>query len=373
MTGAARYAASGVDEPREQEALTGMLREFARTRGVRTGIGSVVAETDHFGSLVRLGGSLGLAISTDGVGTKLIIAQETKRYTEIARDLVANNVNDILCMGATPIALVDYIGIDVADEKFLHEFSRSLADAALDAKIAIVGGEIAQIGGMLNPSHTSPRFDVVATAVGLCMLEDSTAPNGWPRALDRKNVRPGHHLIALTSSGLHSNGFSLARRVLCAEAGFSLDSKPHELHGETIANALLTPTRIYVQCLLPLLQEGLISGLANISGGGFLTIARLNPAQSFELSAIPPPPPIFELIQRSGDLRPSEMLSTFNMGLGMVMAVEPHLSDRVLSSLRQLGENPLVVGKVIKPEIAPGEIIIRDLNLRGIGHDFQTI
>src|SRR4051794_26154631 len=123
MEGTRRYAESGVDEPREQRALTTMLRAFSRTLDARRGVGSVLAETDHFGSLIRLPGELGLAIATDGVGTKLLIAQELGRYREIAQDLLANNVNDILCMGATPIALVDYIGIDTAHERFLGEFS----------------------------------------------------------------------------------------------------------------------------------------------------------------------------------------------------------------------------------------------------------
>jgi len=372
MVGTTRYAASGVDEPREQRALGTMLRAFARTLGAGSGVGSVLAEADHFGSLVRLPADLGLAISTDGVGTKLLVAQELRRYREIAQDLVANNVNDILCMGASPIALVDYIGIDVADEEFLAQFSSSLADAACEAGVAVVGGEIAQIGEMLDSRLPGPRFDVVATAVGFCSLASETMDAEWPRALDRGNVKPGNLLVGLPSSGLHSNGFSLARRVLLSEARLRLDSAPPELSGATLGDALLVPTRIYVKAILPLLMRGLICGLANISGGGLLTVSRLNPKAGFEISNLPQPHPIFDLIRAHGKLEPAEMLSTFNMGLGMVMAVSPENADAVMTTLIESGEAPLLIGRVIPPAV-PGEIVIPRLQIRGVGHEFEPM
>jgi phosphoribosylformylglycinamidine cyclo-ligase len=372
MVGTTRYAASGVDEPREQRALASMLRSFARTLGARTGVGSVLAEADHFGSLVRLPADMGLAISTDGVGTKLLIAQELHRYREIAQDLVANNVNDILCMGANPVALVDYIGIDVADEEFLTQFSASLADAACEAGVAVIGGEIAQIGEMLDSRLPGPRFDVVATAVGFCSLTGGLTDARWPVVLDRGNVKPENVLVGLPSSGLHSNGFSLARRVLLSEARLRLDSRPPELSGVTIGDALLVPTRIYVKPVLPLLMRGLISGLANISGGGLLTISRLNPKVGFEISDLPRPHPIFDLIRQHGNLEAAEMLSTFNMGIGMVLAVPPHNVNAVMTSLIENGEVPLVMGRVISPDI-PGEIVIPSLQIRGVGHEFELM
>jgi phosphoribosylformylglycinamidine cyclo-ligase len=348
-----------------------MLRAFARTLQARSGVGSVLGEEDHFGSLIRLPAGLGLAIATDGVGTKLLIAQELRRYREVAADLVANNVNDILCMGASPVALVDYIGIDTADEHFLAEFSAALADAACEAGVAVVGGEIAQIGEMLDARLPSPRFDVVATAVGICSL--ARGDDGeWPRALDRSNVQPGDILVGLPSSGLHSNGFSLARRVLLTEAGLALDSSPPELAGISLGEALLTPTKIYVKALLPLLKRGLISGLANISGGGLLTVSRLNPKAGFEISSLPEPHPIFDLIRMHGKLQPAEMLSTFNMGLGMVMAVRPENVDPVTSILSSGGEKPILVGRVIAPSKS-GEILIPSLRIRGMGHDFERM
>ncbi len=232
-----------------------MLSAFSRTLNVRQDVGAAVSEKDHFGSLIRLPAGMALAISTDGVGTKLLVAQQAKQFREVAQDLVANNVNDILCMGATPVALVDYIGIDVAEEEFLVQFASALADAALEAGVAVVGGEIAQIGEMLNPSHGTPRFDLIATAVGLCRLVGRYSGGEWPKALDRKNVKVGDFLISLPSSGLHSNGYSLARRVLLSEARLSLDSAPVELCGATLVDALLEPTRIYVKTVLPALMK----------------------------------------------------------------------------------------------------------------------
>jgi phosphoribosylformylglycinamidine cyclo-ligase len=335
-------------------------------------VGSVLAEADHFGSLVRLPAGLGLAICTDGVGTKLLIAQQLRRYGEIAQDLVANNVNDILCMGASPIALVDYIGIDVADEEFLTQFSSSLANAACEAGVAVVGGEIAQIGEMLDSRFPGPRFDVVATAVGLCRIANGTPDPEWPSALDRGDVKPGNLLVGLPSSGLHSNGFSLARRVLLTEARLQLDSMPPELSGVTLADALLVPTRLYVKPVLPLLMRGLISGLANISGGGLLTVSRLNPNAGFEISNLPQPAPIFDLIRAHGKLEPAEMLSTFNMGLGMVMAVPQEHVDAVMTALVESGEAPLVIGRVMPPTVS-GEVIIPSMRIRGVGHEFEPM
>ena len=372
MPGTSRYAASGVDEPREQHALAGMLAAFAKTLRLRKGIGSPVTESDHFGSLVRLAAGMGLAISTDGVGTKLLLAQELGRYREIAQDLVANNVNDILCMGATPVAIVDYIGIDVAAEEFLETFSKSLADAAVLAGVGVVGGEIAQIGEMLNPAHPSPRFDVVATAVGLCRLSDGVEQFEWPKVLDRKNVAPGNLLIGLSSSGLHSNGYSLARRVLLHEAQLDLESVPQELGGIVLADALLEPTRIYVASVLPLLKEGIISGLDNISGGGLLSVSRLNPKMGFEINELPALPPIFELIQERGKLTSAEMMSTFNVGIGMVCAVSPDHLDRAMAILTRSGERPYLLGRVTDPTI-PGEVVIPSCKLRGKGHEFELM
>lgn len=361
-----KYAASGVDEPREQAALQSMLKAFSRTYDIRSGAGSPMTEEDHFGSLIEITSDMALAVATDGVGTKLLIAQETGRYREIAKDLIANNVNDIICMGAEPIAFVDYIGLDVADEKFLVEFSEGLSDAALEAKVSIVGGEIAQIGVMLNSEHRSPRFDVVGTAIGFC----SPATGGkWPKALSRKQVVAGSQLIALPSSGLHSNGFSLARKVLLDDAGYDLSETVSSLGEGSLAEHLLEPTAIYVRAIMPLLRDELVLGVANISGGGLLTVSRLNPKASFKIESLPTPPPIFEFIRDTGNLSEIDMHSTFNMGLGMVLAVAPEKVIEVERTLKETGTECWRIGEVV--EGSAGQIDVIPAGIVGRGHTFE--
>jgi phosphoribosylformylglycinamidine cyclo-ligase len=365
------YAASGVDEPREQAALKRMRTHFARTLGIRSGVGRAIADPDHFGSLIDLGAGQGLAISTDGVGTKLMIAQQMKRYHDVAVDLVANNVNDILCMGAEPVAIVDYIGIDTADEKFLEEFADSFSSAAQEAGVSIVGGEIAQIPEMLNPGHGSPRFDLVATAVGMCRLNDAAA-GAMPVALNRSSVQPGQILLGLASSGVHSNGLSLARKVLFEHGKLNPENQAAELGGKSLGLTLLTATRIYVKAVLPLLRAQLVEGVANISGGGLLTIARLNPAVSYEITSLPEPQPIFGLIAKTGKLPMSEMCSTFNMGLGMVVSVKPEKLPRAMAALKESGETPITIGRVIENEASAGMVKVPGLKLIGRGDKFEV-
>jgi phosphoribosylformylglycinamidine cyclo-ligase len=361
------YAQSGVDEPREQAAVARMRQQFARTFGARRGVGEAISDPDNFGSLIKLAGGLGLAISTDGVGTKLMIAQQLRSYREVAYDLVANNVNDVLCMGAEPVGIVDYIGIDVADERFLDEFAAAFSDASIEAGVAVVGGEIAQIGEMLNASHPSPRFDLVATAVGLCRLSAETE-GPHPVALNRAGVQPGQILIGLASSGIHSNGLSLARRAVAA-GGYALDAAVAALGGRTVGSVLLEPTRLYGRIVLPLLQRGLLRGLANISGGGLLTLARLNPQRSFRVTHLPAAPPIFGFLQEAGRLPARTMFSTFNMGVGMVMAVDQADAHAVLAHLESLGETAMVVGEV--GDRTPGEVEVVPARLTGRHDRFE--
>ena len=366
------YAASGVDEAREQSILGNMRKSFARTLDLRNGFGRPIADHDHFGSLISLGSAGALAISTDGVGTKLVVAQQMKSYREVSHDLVANNVNDIICMGAEPVGIVDYIGIDIADQVFLEEFADAFSNACVESRVSVLGGEIAQIGEMLNPSHVAPRFDIVATAVGLCRLSPQDEGD-FPVALSRANVRSGQVLIGLQSSGIHSNGLSLARRVLFEHGGLSLFDEPPTLQGTKIGTSLLTPTRIYVNSVMPLLRAGLVSGIANISGGGFLTIARLQPDLSFEITALPEPSPIFRLIAETAPLPRTEMYSTFNMGLGMVLAVEEKDVPLVCDLLIAGGEVPMRIGHVVENTDSAGTISIPGLGLLGRRDTFVNV
>lgn len=362
------YAGAGVDEPREQAALARMLPHLRATYKNRSGIGRPFLESGHFANVLDLGGDLGLAIATDGVGTKILLASEPKHYESIAIDCVANNVNDLLCIGAEPIALVDYIALSIADELLLESIAIGLGRGAALAGISIPGGEIAQVGEMLSgPSGKTP-FDLVGTAVGVVSL--STKRHDLPALLNSDAVRPGDILIGLQSSGLHSNGYSLARKALFETGGCAPSSKPPELGGKTIVAELLEPTMVYVPHLLPLLRVGnLVKALANISGGGLLCLGRLSKHYSLEVDFVPPAPSIFRLIIDAGRLTDEEAYAAFNMGIGMALVCDPESVGQLLDHFTKTDISAWVLGKVIEDD-APGRIFLRKEGLIGEGDCF---
>ena len=227
---------------------------------------------------------------------------------------MANNVNDVICVGAVPLALLDYLATDRIDEGVLEEVARGLYLGAAEAGIAIPGGEIAQIGAMLaDAAGGPPMLDLVGTAIGA--LPPGRAP------VDGSRVSAGDVILALPSSGLHSNGYSLARQALFEVAGLTLaDQVPGT--GQRLDDALLAPTRVYVRAAEALWEAGVTpKGLVHISGGGLLNLARLAADVSYDLDALPPPPAIFALIAAAGRVPAATMYATFNMGTGFCVVV----------------------------------------------------
>ncbi|MCA1691901.1 MAG: phosphoribosylformylglycinamidine cyclo-ligase [Actinobacteria bacterium] len=334
------YASAGVDEQREQSAFAAVMRPWLeKTRianpGVRvtSGIGS-----GHFASVLELGGIGGpsIAVTTDGVGTKILLARQAGRYESVGIDCVANNVNDLICVGADPVALVDYIALDAVDEAVLGELARGLFMGADLAGVAIVGGEIAQVASLLaaraGPDE-GPVFDLVGTAVGVM-------PAGSV-VLDGSAVAPGDVVVGLRSSGLHSNGYSLARRALFDVAGLPLD--------QGLADALLEPTRVYVAAARALWAANVpLHGMVHISGGGLLNVLRLAAPVGYRLDSLPEPPAVFELIRSSGDVPLAELYSTFNMGIGLCVVVPEEAADAALAAVAAAGEQASVIGRVVE-------------------------
>src|ERR1700731_2210184 len=268
--GPSMYAEAGVDEEREQTAFPVVMRPWlARTQVKSPMVTSITGlSSGYFATLMHLPPGPPLALTTDGVGTKILLAREANRWEPIGIDCVANNVNDLICVGAVPLALLDYVAIDRIDEGVLEEIPRGLYLGADLAGIAIPGGEIAQIGSMLaDASGGRPMLDLVGTAIG------ALPPGRSP--VDGSGVRPGDVIIGLPSSGLHSNGYSLGRRVLFEGAGAKLaDPVPGAARHQ--GDALLQPTRVYVAAVQALWAAGVEPrGLVNISGGGLLNLARL--------------------------------------------------------------------------------------------------
>jgi len=339
------YAAAGVDEEREQVAFARVMRPWlARTRVRSPLVTSITGlASGYFATLMHLPPGPPLALTTDGVGTKILVAREANRWEPIGIDCVANNVNDLICVGAVPLALLDYMATDRIDEGVLDEVARGLFLGAELAGVAIPGGEIAQVGEMLADSAGGgPMLDLVGTAIGAL----PPLAGGWRHALDGSAVQPGDVVIGLPSSGLHSNGYSLARHALFKKGGMSMsDQVPGT--ARRLADALLQPTRVYVNAAEALWAAGITPrGMAHISGGGLLNIARLAANVSYELDAMVATPEIFALIADKGQIPPATMYATFNMGIGFCVVVGKADQQAALAALKQAGEDAVRIGWV---------------------------
>jgi phosphoribosylformylglycinamidine cyclo-ligase len=349
------YAAAGVDEEREQDVFARAMRPWlARTRA-RSPLAASVSglASGYFATLLHVPPGPVLALTTDGVGTKILLAREANRWEPVGVDCVANNVNDLICVGAVPLALLDYVATDRIDEGVLEDIARGLYLGAEAAGIAIPGGEIAQVGAMLaDAAGGPPMLDLVGTAIG------AIPPGRDP--VDGSRVRPGDVVLGLPSSGLHSNGYSLARHVLFEVAGLTLAD---------VADPLLQPTRVYVRAVEALWEAGITPrGLVNVSGGGLLNLGRLAADVSYELDALPPPPPVFALIAEAGKVPAATMYATFNMGTGFCVVVSPSEQDAAITALANTGAEPARVGRVTGH---PGRTVsIPAAGLRGHGDAF---
>jgi phosphoribosylformylglycinamidine cyclo-ligase len=309
-----RYAAAGVDTS-EADAGVGALVAVLGKAAIDRESASVVP-SGHYASVLKVADNLGIAISTDGVGSKLVIAEQADRLETVGIDCIAMNVNDLICVGAEPIALVDYLAVEDPDPSRLSRIAEGLRIGAEQANIEIPGGELAVIPELIR-GHPSPGgFDLCATAIGTVALDS---------IITGADAEPGDVLIGVPSSGIHSNGYTLARRALLTDGGLALDDKPDALGGASVIDALLEPTVIYVKGTVELLRSHVgVKGLAHITGGGVLNLLRLGYGKhGFEISAPLDVTPVFGLIAETGGVEPAEMWEVFNMGCGFVAVVAP--------------------------------------------------
>lgn len=346
------YARAGVDTDeaaRALDALTGVLGTIDLGQPSRTVIGP-----GHYAAVLEIAPGLGLALCTDGVGSKVIVAEQAGRFDTVGVDCVAMNVNDIICVGAEPIALVDYLAVERADPEMLAELAVGLKRGAEEAGVEITGGELAQVPELLR-GHPSPRgFDLTAACVGTVGLDD---------IVTGERCAAGDAIVGLPSSGVHSNGFTLARRALLHQAGFALDDRPAALGGASVADVLLEPTAIYVRAVLELLRSDMpVHGLAHITGDGVLNLLRLSGAVGFELDAPLPVPSVFELIAEAGGVGDAEMYRVFNMGCGFCCVVPAARAQDALSLLAGHHPGAAVVGRVTDE---PGQVRLPSVGLVG--------
>lgn len=327
------YAMAGVDTgaaDRAIGALVGVLRTIDTGRGSRT-----VPLPGHYAAVLEVAPNLGIAVGTDGVGSKLIVAELTGRYDTVGIDCIAMNVNDVICVGAEPIAVLDYLAVERTDPAVFEAIARGLKAGAEQAGVEIPGGEVAVLPELIR-GHPSPNgFDLTAACFGTVALD---------RIVTGARCAPGDALIGLPSSGLHSNGYTLARRVL---EPLGLDHRPAALGGATVADALLEPTVIYVRAVLELLRSGLpVHGLAHITGGGLANLLRLSDRVGFAVERPLPVPPVFDLVREHGAVAEAELWGVFNMGCGFVAVVPEAAADEAVALLAQRHPGAARIGTV---------------------------
>jgi len=344
------YARAGVDTGDAADALAGLigvLRTIDPGRPSRS-----VLAPGHYASVIQVAPNLGIALCTDGVGTKVIVAEQARRFDTVGIDCVAMNVNDLVCVGAEPLALVDYLAVERADPDVLEQIAVGLKAGAESAGVEIPGGELAQLPELIQ-GHPSPLgFDLNATAIGSVGL-DAVVTGG--------DCAPGDAVVGLPASGLHSNGYTLARRVLLEEGGLALDDRPGALEGATVADALLEPTVIYVRAVLELLRGDVpVHGLAHITGDGVLNLLRLSDHVGFTLDAPLRVPGVFGLIAERGRIEPREMWRVFNMGCGFCCVVPTDRAAEAVAGLARHHSGAAVIGRVTD---RAGEIALPSIGL----------
>jgi phosphoribosylformylglycinamidine cyclo-ligase len=324
------YKQAGVDTAEADAGLEHIIARVQRT-WPRAGLGRVVLPIGYFANVIEMDG-IGLALCTDGVGSKTIIADMMGKYDTIGIDCVAMNVNDMICVGATPLSLVDYIAVERTDAAMLDAIGVGLCAGAEQARISISGGETAQLKDVVK------GFDLVGMAVGRVALD---------RVIDGSRVRAGDVVIGVRSNGVHSNGLSLARKAFFADHRYPIDQRLDGLEG-TLGEELLRPTQIYVAEALELIEKvrGL-KALINITGDGLLNLARVAAAVGFELEALIEPQPIFPLIQQHAKVDDAEMFEVFNMGIGFCYVVDPADAEQTLAILRKHGRTAQRIGHAV--------------------------
>jgi phosphoribosylformylglycinamidine cyclo-ligase len=305
------YARAGVSQSGADAAVDALVAALA---SAAPSASRQVLASGHYANVVRLDDRTGIAVTTDGVGTKLVLAEQLGRWDTVGIDCVAMNVNDVICVGAEPLAMVDYLAVDRADAEIAGAIGEGLGRGAELAGIEIVGGELAQLGEIVN------GLDLAGACFGTVPLDTMVTGSA---------IEPGDPVLGLPSSGLHSNGFTLARSAL---SEIPLDD---ERLGRPLGDVLLEPTEIYVKPILELLRSPVdVRGLAHITSGGLGNLLRLETEAGYEIDDPLPAPPVFGLIQDLAEVSDEEMREVFNLGCGFCCIVAADDEDAAVKLLR---------------------------------------
>jgi phosphoribosylformylglycinamidine cyclo-ligase len=337
------YQAAGVDVAQAENALSRITKRLRTTwptpalSGLSSsGPGRVALDFGKYANIVDLGGGNGLALCADGVGTKALIAQMLGKYDTIGIDCVAMNVNDLVCVGAKPLSLVDYIAVERTDPHVLDQISIGLTNGAIQSGCSIPGGEIAEMPGVITGWQTGLGFDLAAMATGTVALDAVNIG---------ADVAPGDVVVGIGSNGIHSNGMTLARKVFFSDLGMTADTPVAEF-GRSVGEELLEPTFIYVVESVAALDQNLATGLIHITGEGFLNLTRVEAQVGFVLDALPDVPPVFRVMADQGGVATSDLYGIYNMGVGMALIARPENADAVVALAQSNGKPAQVIGAV---------------------------
>ncbi len=334
MNDALTYADSGVDIDKANK-LVNRIKEIAKA----TPRSGVMGEIGGFGGLYSLNlaniANPVLVSATDGVGTKLKIAFMLDKHDTIGIDLVAMCVNDIIVQGAKPLFFLDYLAMGKLDNSVAEKIVAGIANGCNQAGCALIGGETAEMPGL----YQEGEYDLSGFSVGLVDND---------KIIDGSYIKNGHKLIGLASSGIHSNGFSLVRKVFFEKCGYTVDTRLNDL-GSTLGEELLKPTIIYVSTILSLLRDLPVHGLVHVTGGGINeNIIRVIPeaCKAIVHTNAWQPPPVFDILAREGNIPPAEMQRTFNNGIGMVIVVPEESAQEVMDRLGAMDEKAYFIGEI---------------------------
>ncbi|HPH48544.1 MAG: phosphoribosylformylglycinamidine cyclo-ligase [Methanothrix sp.] len=324
------YAESGVDIHQENRSIEAMK---AVLKSRRKGFGAPMTEIGHYAGLLDMG-SFALAMTTDGVGSKVLIANAISKWDTVGIDCIAMNVNDLYAIGAEPIAFVDYLAVEKVDPERAAQIAIGLARGAEISNMTIVGGETASLPEIIR------GFDLAGTAIGIVDKD---------KVVTGEKIQVGDALVGVPSSGLHSNGYTLARRIIAESKYTYFDAMPGG--DSSIGEELLTPTRIYPE-IVELVKKCDVHGLAHITGSGLLKLRRIS-GLGFEITDPLEPQPVFRFLQEQGGVDDEEMYRTFNMGMGFLVVLD---ESEAKEACRIMGPGSRIVGSIVKEGLKAGSL-----------------
>ncbi|MHA1269202.1 MAG: phosphoribosylformylglycinamidine cyclo-ligase [Candidatus Helarchaeota archaeon] len=337
------YAKSGVDIKAQKSVHKLIGNLITQTYQFRKGkFGEIIGEYGHYAGLIDIGHGRCLAMHVDGVGTKVMVAAMLNKYDTIGIDLIAMHANDLICMGAEPIALEDYLAVEKIHPDIIHQIFIGLLEGAKLANMAIIGGETAIMPDIIK--GITPGYGIDLSGMSIGIVHKNNIITG-------EKIKAGDSIIGLESSGIHSNGYTLARKAFFDLANYKPTDPFHNYTDSTIGDELLKPTKIYVQPILKIVSmfQDQIHGLAHITGGAFSKLNRLNVKKTsigFLLNNLPDPPPIFKQIQNITNLSDHELYKTFNMGIGFCIIADNSIAPAIVDISCELNFPAHIIGQI---------------------------